>query len=352
MGGSGDIVFSMNDRGLTRSFLPLVLAAFLATVGQSVRASDEASSSASATANKQWPKERFWKEARNGNFDAAERLLADGEANGIPMAFCLKARFGLYGLMGNPDTAKIANISDFTTVVRIYDSVSHDDCLEKTLFLAALYEHGLGVTRDPRMADHLYRKAFMSYGLVDAAENDRWSLIEWYIQRYNEVIYKDLGLDIAPGMKRAAQWWSMVGTIWTPEDQYELAVAYMAGDGVPMDNDMGHGLLRHAASRGSEAAQGHLQRLIDQGKVLGYSPGPFEYLARSAAYGGIGRDRQAMARQALEDLRKPNLAYIWFYAAQEAGDPNVGPTLRELEKELPPEVIEWAKHWVDRGWWP
>ena len=48
----------------------------------------------------------------------------------------------------------------------------------------------------------------------------------------------------------------------------------------------------------------------------------------------------------------PEKAYIWLLAEEAAGTTDVAPALRKLEAELPPEVIEWAREWVEKGWWP
>lgn len=325
-------------------FLVLAPAAAHADYAAAQDASD-AGSSAPSVAPPEWSEDDFWAAVKRNDETAAVRVLKDGVARDFAHARCLYAEFLFYGVILPDDGEE----PDYGRILDLFAALEFEECLSKPILLALMYREGKGVERDVRAAEHFFRKEVIFFNHLDEGFESAGIGLT---QRF----------DARPDLKRGKAWWENVEQNWPPDKQYELALAYLRGEGVPRDTDVGYRILHRAASKGGAKAREILRQAINQGKTGAYAPGWLAYrLRREVVRGWLETSdytpkRRFQGRMYLHGLhgedRQPDLAYIWLYAAEAAGATDVAPALRKLEKELPPEVVQWAQDWVRKGWWP
>ena len=288
----------------------------------------------------EWSEDRFFAELKSGRDEVAAKILEKGIEEGDTFARCQMAVIQFVGLLGVPD---------FERAATLLNGLDFWECPEKAYFLSIAYRDGRGVPKDARMAEHFFRKEAVFFHYV-VLEDER------PLRTTTGVI------DIAADTRRASKWWRAFQYRMDAGQKLDLAVAYLKGDGVPRDEDVGYRFLHLAAKAGSDRARELLRNAIDEGKTESYQPDAFMFAGRREAvmrlprfYEEVTLDRRRLGYGYLNgDIGvkpMPEKAYIWLLAEEAAGATDVAPALRKLEAELPPEVIEWAREWVENGWW-
>ena len=278
--------------------------------------------------------------------------LEKGVTEGSSRAGCLMAYFISTGHLLSEERVRSQESfePDHSRVFSLFDRLTFEDCLERPILLALMYRLGKGVRKDVPLAEHYFRKEVIFFGFAED-EDFRWNSI-----RLTETF------DPGPDLRKALNWWLTVKNEKPPATLLKISRAYLRGDGERQDSDIGYRILRLAADKGSQEARQELAAAVNRGDIGAYVPGPTAYLMRRAKQRHVldsipvvfdhKRVGQTYRDGSQGKSRDPALAYIWFLSAEKAGDTSVTLALRELEKELPSEVIKWAHDWVDRGWWP
>lgn len=301
---------------------------------------------ATAVVAEPWSDEEFFAAVKRNDETAGRRTLEEGVAWGSPRARCLLAYTLFRGIFLPDEGLK----PDYKRVFSLLDGLAFEQCLDRSILLPIMYRDGKGVQPDAKLAEHYFRKQVVFFG-YDEGGDYRWGSFG-QIERF----------DPRPDLRTALSWWKRVKTEWPAAKFLMKARSFFAGEGEPQDSDMGYRFLRMAADRGSREARQELSATVDSGKVGAYAPGLYAYQMRLGALiryfdsRPIKLDRKILGEIYLNGLqgeaKNLTLAYTWFLAAEKAGDESVTPALRELENDLPREVIEWAHDWVNRGWWP
>ena len=242
--------------------------------------------------------------------------------------------------------------------------------VEAAWMLAQIYDHGIGIARDPGLAHKWYARA-AEYGYVPALD-----LLA--LQDMAPGAGPDRRSKAVDQLKKAAE------AGYAPA-QYHLARAYYNGDGVPRDLRLAGAWFDAAARAGMPAAQFAAGRMIDLGEVAPADPRKALVYYKDAAlkgdrdaefalgtyfYGGevLGKDAAtarkwfaAAARQGQADAmfnlgvmtargeggaRDPATAYVWLALAAQSGQQQAGaardalaPGLSEEERKRAESVL-------------
>jgi TPR repeat protein len=243
--------------------------------------------------------------------------------------------------------------------------------VEAAWLLAQIYDHGIGIARDPKLARKWYGKA-AEYGYVPALD-----ILALY----------GLSAGAEPGERDQA-----VGQLKRAADagyapaQYHLARVYYTGEGAPRDIHLAGAYFDAAARAGMPAAQFAAGRMFDLGegvpadarKALVYykdaalkGDRDAEFALGTYFYGGevVGKDPStarkwfaAAARQGQADAmfnlgvmtargeggaRDPAVGYVWLALAAQSGQKQagaardlLGPTLAPDERRKAEAVLE------------
>jgi TPR repeat protein len=269
------------------------------------------------------------------DYELAMKIVRRGVELGHPVALCNDAG-------GTFEAAE--NAADYAEAARKLKALDFKDCLRQTLYFAVMHLQGWGLEKDLRLVEHYVRKEVVFFGTrARAAEYG-----QDFVDRHYPVL--------AAHLVEAKRWWDEVAEKWSPEKQFQLALSYLQGEGAPRDSDMGYRILRLAARNGSQEAKTLLAEAVRDGKTEPYVPAEsYFYWVRRLAHNDIRPDHRRLGFENLEGTAPrptPEKAYIWLYAAKKRGAEDVDLALEQLEKELPPEVVRWARDWVDRRWWP
>lgn len=120
--------------------------------------------------------------------------------------------------------------------------------------LGYFYAGGFGVTRDPRKAIDLFRRA-ASQGLADAQNN------LGHAYAIGEGVPKDLAT--------AARWFERAAAAGNPPAQNNLGILYAKGEGVPRDLRRAEELFHAAAVKGYPNAQLNLGIVMERRNPVG-----------------------------------------------------------------------------------
>ena len=160
-------------------------------------------------------------------------FLEKGVEQGDTFARCQMAEIQFLGLLGELDLERAATL---------LNGLDFWECPTKALYLSIAYRDGRGVPKDARMAGHFFRKdvVFFQY----AGMEDKYTLST-----------TAGGIDITEDMRQAIKWWKTFQFRMDADRKFDLAVAYLNGDGVPRDEDVGYRFLHLAAKAGKRSGQ-------------------------------------------------------------------------------------------------
>jgi hypothetical protein len=281
------------------------------------------------------------------------------------------ARLHLYGLGTPQDTGKAIDWLEkvagdrFGPGMEMRFNPAQPDAMspmvEAAWLLAQIYDHGIGIAPDPKLARHWYAKA-AEYGFVPALDI---------------LALQGLSHDAAPRERdRAIDDLKKAAAAGYAPAQYHLARAYYEGDGVPRDLKLAGAYFDAAAHAGLPAAQFAAGRMVDLGEGVPADPRKALVYYKDAAlkgdrdaefalgtyfYGGevVGKDVStarkwfaAAARQGQPDAmfnlgvmtargeggaRDAAVAYVWLSLAAQSGQKEAGAARDLLAPSLSPD---------------
>jgi TPR repeat protein len=288
-----------------------------------------------STPQVEWNEDELIAAQVRGDYELGMKIVERGVELGDPVALC-------YDAIGTFNLAESS--AEYAEAARKFLALEFKDCLRQPLYLAVMYLEGRGVEKDTRLAQHYVRKEVVFFGFYRRPFE------------YGEDFLEREYPKIRSLLEAAERWWEKVNERWSPDKQFALALSYLNEDLAPRDPDVGFRILRLAVKNGSVRAKGLLLDAIRGGKTAAYEPEEhyFCYIRRLAR-SDIRPDHRRLGFENFNGTAPrptPEKAYIWLYAAKKRGAEDVDLALEQLEKELPPEVVRWARDWVDRRWWP
>lgn len=188
------------------------------------------------------------------------------------------------------EDARVAyNRKDYPTALRLWRPLAEQGNVEAQRGLGILYDNGLAVVRDDKLATDLFRKAALggdaeggyrlgmrlvmgSRGVTrDTEEGLKWMVQAGEHGRPNSLttiggFYRNGFYELKKDLTQAASWYRRAADLGDPDGQAWLGWAYRWGMGVSQDANEAVSWLTKAAEQGFVPAQVDLGEIFERGE--------------------------------------------------------------------------------------